>query len=99
MCLNCGFPSTIGHWSEAGAVTATDRLRSRFRRAAALGAALGRYGLTAYDDGSGSGIALADRTGRTEIVESLAQVWTTAERLCGRPIDPLDPRFTADDGP
>lgn len=98
MCLNCGFPSTIGHWSEAGSVTATDRLRNRFRRATALGAALGSYGLTAYDDGSGSGIALADRTGRTEIVESLADVWTTAERLCGRPIDPLDPCFTADDG-
>lgn len=99
MCSNCGFPSTLAHWTEAGAANATDRIRNRFRRAAGLRAALSTYGLTAYDDGSTSGIALADRTGRIEIVETLADLWVAAERLCGRPIDPLDPRFTAAEGP
>jgi len=94
MCSNCGFPSTLAHWTEAGAGNATDRLRSRFGRAASLRIALAPYGLTAYDDGATSGIALSDRTGRTEIVANLNDLWVAAERLCGRPVDPLDARFT-----
>lgn len=99
MCSNCGFPSTLAHWTEAGAASATDRIRNRFRRAACLRIALASYGLTAYDDGSTSGIALSDKTGRTEIVETLADLWVAAERLSGRPIDPLDDRFTSVDSP
>jgi hypothetical protein len=94
MCSNCGFPSTLAHWTEAGASNATDRLRSRFRRSASLRVALSSYGLSAHDDGATSGIALSDKTGRIEIVENLKDLWVAAERLCGRPVDPLDPRFT-----
>ena len=99
MCSNCGFPSTLAHWTEAGAASASDRIRNRFRRAAGLRVALQSYGLTAHDDGATSGIALADKTGRIEIVESLADLWVAAERLGGRPIDPLDARFTAPEEP
>ncbi len=34
---------------------------------------------------------LSGRTGRTEIVGDLAHLWQTAERMLGRPCDPLDP--------
>lgn len=98
MCSNCGFPSTLAHWTEAGAANATDRIRARYRRAACLRAALASYGLTAHDDGATTGVAIADRTGRIEIVETLADLWAVAERLGGRPVDPLDPRFTAAEG-
>jgi hypothetical protein len=95
MCSNCGFPSSLGHWTEAGAATAHDRIRARFHRAALLRGVLAPYALTAHDDGTTPGIALSDRTGRVEIVEDLAALWPAAERLGGRPIDPLDPRYTA----
>lgn len=97
MCSNCGFPSTVGHWTEAGAASAHDRMRARFRRAALLNRALATYGLTAHDDGATPGVALSDRTGRVEIVDDLAALWAAAERLGGRPVDPLDPRFTGPD--
>jgi hypothetical protein len=98
MCANCCFPATLSHWTEAGAASATDRMRNRYRRGAALRVALAPYGLTSHDDGATSGIALGDRTGRMEMVDSLADLWIAAERLCGRPIDPLDPRFTRGEG-
>lgn len=96
MCLNCRFPSTREHWTEAGAATAGDRLRNRFRRCAVLRVALERYGLSAHDDGATNGIAVSDRTGRTQIVDDVAELWIVAERLCGRPVDPLDPRFVSE---
>ena len=33
MCSACGYPAAPGHWTEAGAPTAHDRLRAKFRRA------------------------------------------------------------------
>ena len=36
MCASCGYPMRPGHWTEAGAPEAHDRLRARFRRAEVL---------------------------------------------------------------
>ena len=36
MCANCGYPAAPGHWTEAGAATAPDRLRARFGQPEAL---------------------------------------------------------------
>ena len=47
MCSACGFPAAPGHWTEAGAATAPDRLRARFRRSASVQSVLPAYGLTA----------------------------------------------------
>lgn len=93
MCANCGFPSAPGHWTEAGSASAGDRIRARFRRARILQSVLPAYGLTAYDDGVTQGLTLANRTGHHELVADLAEVWSAAERMSGRAIDPLDPRF------
>ena len=93
MCANCGFPSAPGHWTEAGAATASDRLRARFRRAQVLQSILLAYGLMVHDDGVTPGLTIATQTGIYEMVADLTEIWAVAERLHGRPIDPLDPRF------
>ena len=94
MCSACGFPAAPGHWTEAGASSASHRLRARFRRAQVLQAVLPAYGLTAHDDGQVTGIQVSTFSGSHAIVRDLAEVWATAERLAGGAIDPLDPRFT-----
>ena len=93
MCASCGFPAAPGHWTEAGAATAHDRLRARFRRAQVLQSILPAHGLTAHDGALVPGIQVSTLSGNQEIVRDLEEVWATAERLSGRPLDPLDPRF------
>lgn len=90
MCNACGHPAAPGHWTDAGAATPGERLRLRFRRAELLRRVLRPYGLTAHDDGAVPGIQLATLTGAGAIVADLERLWIDAERLAGRPIDPLD---------
>ena len=97
MCANCGFPAAPGHWTEAGAATAPERLRARFRRAQVLQTVLSGYGLTAHDDGVIPGITVATKTGNHVMAADLAEFWAAAERIGGKAIDPLDPRFTCAD--
>jgi hypothetical protein len=68
-------------------------MRARFRRAQVLNAVLRPYGLTAHDGGLIPGIQIATLSGSQTIADDLAGVWVVAERLAGRPVDPLDPRF------
>jgi hypothetical protein len=93
MCASCGFPAAPGHWTEAGAATAPDRLRARFRRAEVLKQVLPAYGLTAHDGAQVPGIQLSTLSGNHALVRDLEEVWATAEKLAGGPVDPLDPRF------
>jgi hypothetical protein len=97
MCANCGFPAAPGHWTEAGAASATDRLRARFRRAQVLQTILSSYGLTAHDDGLIPGLTVATKTGNHVMAADLTEVWAAAERIVGKVIDPLDPRFACAD--
>jgi hypothetical protein len=94
MCASCGFPAAPGHWTEAGAAEPHHRLRDRYRREQVLRAVLPSWGLTAQDGGNVPGIQLSTLAGRTDIVRNLEELWSTAEAMCGRPIDPLDPRYT-----
>ena len=93
MCASCGYPAAPGHWTEAGAATAPDRLRARFRRAQVLATALKGSGLSAYDGGQVPGIQLSTLSGAQTIVPNLEALWVEAERLTGAPIDPLSPQF------
>jgi hypothetical protein len=93
MCASCGFPAAPGHWTEAGASSAPDRLRARFRRAEVLKSVLPAYGLTAHDGAQVPGIQLSTLSGSHALVRDLEEVWAVAEKLTGAPIDPLDPRF------
>ncbi len=42
-------------------------------------------------DWQGASFVLSTATGKTELVDNLAHLWATAEKLIGRPCDPLDP--------
>jgi hypothetical protein len=59
-----------------------------------LNRVLAVYGLK-LDDWSGRVWVLRDRKGRAAVVDNLGAVWVEAERLCGRPLDPLDPDLVA----
>ena len=96
MCNACGNPAAPGHWTDAGTITPGDRLRARFHRAAVLRNVLRPYGLTAHDDGSVPGIQLSTLSGAVTMVDTLEDLWQEAERLAGRKIDPLDPRYLND---
>jgi hypothetical protein len=96
MCANCGFPAAQGHWTDAGAASAFDRIRGRLQRARVLAAVLAPYGLAIHDDGSGASFTLANRTGHQVMVNTLSELWEAAERITGRPVDPLAPCFAGE---
>ena len=55
------------------------------------------YGLTAHDGAQVPGIQLGTLSGANTIVRDLEEVWAEAERLSGKAVDPLDPRFIGDE--
>ena len=97
MCSACGYPAAPGHWTEAGAASAHDRLRAKFRRGQVLQKVLPAYGLKAFDGGEIPGIQISTLSGNHSIVRDLDEVWALAEKLSGGPVDPLDPRFTGNE--
>jgi hypothetical protein len=100
MCALCGVLGGDGHWTDAAArpgvftrnVDSLQRRRERIKRVACAQKVLGFYGLT-LSDWQASSFILSTRTGKTEIVDNLAHLWSAAEKLIGRPCDPLDPRL------
>lgn len=97
MCSACGYPAAPGHWTDAGAVTPGDRLRNRFARLVVVNRILAPYHLQAHDDGSIPGLQLSSSSGDHAIVSDLEALWIAAERMAGRPIDPLALATSADD--
>ncbi len=102
MCGLCGVLGGKGHWSDSAAAPAVfasrtepqTRGRERQARVRLLNAALKYHGVF-VKDWSGSSYLLTGRTGRTAIVDNIADIWAAAERLAGRTIDPLDERYLA----
>jgi hypothetical protein len=94
MCGLCGLLGGDAHWAEGAGWTAETRRAERLRRVGLINAALGHYGL-AVADWQGARYLLSSRTGRTEIVADLAELWRMAERMLGRGCDPLDPALVA----
>jgi len=98
MCALCGVLGGAEHWADAharpGAFTRNtgpaERRRERARRVAEANRILAHVGLV-LSDWRGTTFRLSTRTGKTELVGSLAHLWAAAERLTGRPLDPLDP--------
>jgi hypothetical protein len=84
MCALCGVLMT-SHWAERGAGRRERVLRVQF-----LNRVLAHFGL-ALDDWGGSIYVLRDRKGQASVVEDLGTLWSTAERMAGRRLDPLDP--------
>lgn len=97
MCSLCGILGVETHWTDAvarsGVYSRNDESRSRrlerAKRIRLANAVLGAYRLT-LSDFQGRSYLLATATGKTEIIETLAHLWPTAEKLSGRLFDPLD---------
>ena len=88
MCALCGVLLT-SHWAERDSGR-----RERVFRVRILNRVLAHFGLE-LGDWSGRVYVLRDRKGRSAIVEDLGSLWTAAEELAGRPLDPLDPALVA----
>jgi hypothetical protein len=88
MCSLCGVLLTES-WAEQSGDRRAQALQLRL-----LNRVLSHYGLR-LDEWAGRVYVLRDRTGRTEVVEDLSAMWREADRLLGRPLDPLDPELLA----
>ena len=102
MCALCGVLGGSDHWTDAVArpgvftrnTDAVSRRRERTKRVAAANRVLAHYRMS-LADWQGSAFVLVTATGKTEIVDNLAHLWIAAERLLGRPCDPLDEELIA----
>ena len=102
MCALCGVLGGAEHWTDAVAkpgvftrnTDGASRRRERLNRVAAANRVLKHYRMT-LADWQGNAFVLSGATGKTEIVDNLAHLWTAAERLLGRPCDPLDEELIA----
>lgn len=98
MCALCGVLGGLDHWTDAAQrpgvftrnVDALQRRRERMNRVACAQRVLAHYGLT-LSDWQGTSFVLSTMTGKTELVDHLTHLWAAAEKLVGRPCDPLDP--------
>lgn len=106
MCVLCGQLTTDQHWTEtrfdAGATGSaageTPRRRHRFQRTRLVDRVLRHYGLRVHDDWSATSYVVANGKGASELVQHLGLLWPAAERLSGRPLDPLDADLLRDLG-
>ena len=102
MCSLCGVLGTEDHWTDASARPETfggrhirrPRRQERFERIALANRILEHYRLR-LGDFQGQSYVLRSATGRQELVPNLVGMWAAAERLAGRPCDPLDPDLIA----
>lgn len=88
MCALCGvIPNQ--HWAEQDGGR-----RARALRTALLDRVLDHFGLSLHD-WAGGVYVLRDRKGAVAVVQDVGAVWREAERLLGRPLDPLDAGLVA----
>ena len=95
MCGLCGILGADVHWSDAASTPhafkgrEATRRQDRRHRVALVNAVLRHYSVTAKD-WQGTSYLLTTLTGKSTIVDHLGLLWPEAERLAGRPCDPLD---------
>ena len=97
MCGLCGMLGAEAHWADAGgaaddAASSHARRRQRQQRVSRLNRVLRAYACT-VSDWQGQAYLLGTLTGKTEVIDNLAQLWPAVERLSGRPVDPLNPQL------
>jgi hypothetical protein len=83
------------HWTDAagGDVDRTRRQAERQHRVRVANAVLELYGLRCAD--WQNRFTVTGGTGKSVVVDNLGALWPAAEKLAGRPIDPLDPEVMA----
>jgi hypothetical protein len=84
MCALCGV-LLDQHWAEQDGGR-----RARVFRVKLANTVLDHFGLR-LDDWGGRVYVLRDRKGCSAVVDNLGVLWVEAERLAGRPLDPLQP--------
>jgi hypothetical protein len=102
MCALCGALGGAEHWTAAVArpgvytrnADAASRRRERTAQVAAANRILKHYRVS-LADWQGTAFVLSTATGKTEIVDNLGHLWAAAERLTGKPCDPLDAELIA----
>ena len=100
MCSLCGVLGAEMHWTDAAARPQTfgarrqTRRQERLARIALANRVLRQFGLR-LGDFEGQSYVLRSATGRQAIVPDLIGMWAAAEKLAGRPCDPLDPNVIA----
>ncbi|MCY4451436.1 MAG: hypothetical protein OXC01_05760 [Immundisolibacterales bacterium] len=111
MCGLCGMFAGERHWTERAASPAifggSDRTagggperaqvtpaQERQQRVRLVNRVLDPLGLV-LAEWAASSYVLRTKTGRSEVVPDLGALWPAAERLLGRPCDPLDPGLLA----
>jgi hypothetical protein len=98
MCGLCGILGVEGDWTEikpnSSGAQQISRRAQRHLRILIVNRILKEFGL-ALVDWEGTRYQLSNRTGRTEIIDNLPQVWLAAERILGRACDPLDSALVA----
>lgn len=89
------------HWTDQTSSDETEvlvgdlqrtRQRTRLHRAKLSNKILQYYRLK-LEDWNGSKFVLRDLKGNQEIVHDLGALWGTAEKMLGRPVNPLDPHL------
>jgi hypothetical protein len=92
----CGLCGVLGveHWAERRSAAGPSPRQARLRRAALLTDVLALYRVR-VDDWQGSAMVIRGPTGRTELADTLADLWPKAEAVAGRALDPLDPALLA----
>jgi len=100
MCALCGVLGGAEHWTAAvvrpGVFTRNTDASSRRRERASQVAAANRvlkYNRVSVADWQGTAFVLSSATGKSEIVDNLGHLWAAAERLTGKPCDPLDAKL------
>jgi hypothetical protein len=88
MCALCGVLLNE-HWAEQDGGR-----RARVFRVALLNRVLDHFGLR-LDDWGSRVYVLRDAKGRSTVVGDLGAIWAEAEKLTGRPLDPLEPALLA----
>ena len=100
MCGLCGVLGAEVHWTDcaagpaafAGRAGSPTRRQERYGRIALANRVLRHYALK-LSDFEGRSYVLRSATGRQEVISDLVGIWAAAERLTGRPCDPLDPEL------
>ena len=89
MCGLCGLFATGRHWTDGAGPGQRTGEGERRHRAAVANAVLALWGLR-LSSWAGR-FTLTGRTGKSAVVDNLGALWPQAERIAGRPLDPLDP--------
>src|ERR1700674_4995714 len=91
MCALFGAFGIADHWTDDAGVQSIGAARQR--RAAAANRFLAPYGLALAE--WADRFTLTSRTGGSLVIDNFGALWPAAEKLSGRPCDPLDERLIA----